>query len=260
MCPAHRRIILHLVKRRLRQNLPVRLVSTQLIEAGVDIDFPVVFRSFAGLDSIAQAAGRCDREGNLTATLGKPGGQLFLFETSEYSTPPFIQSAANSTIQTLASNPPDPLNLDSIHDYFQRHYWDNRNSTDQKHILQNVPQNLRSATDLLNFQFKSIARDFKLIDDYTEPVLIPFGKKGRALCDKLREAFDPAEIRRLSRKLQRYTVCIPKDQHSELLRCGILLPLHEARFHLLNSDIHYSRQFGLHPKPDIDTYPNDLCL
>ncbi len=261
MCPVHRRVILHLVKRRLRQNLPVRLVSTQLIEAGVDIDFPVVFRSLAGLDSIAQAAGRCDREGNLTAALGKPGGQLFLFETSEYRTPPFIQSAANSTVQTLASDPPDPLNLDSIHNYFQRHYWDNKDATDQKHILQNVPQHLRSAGDLLNFQFKTTARDFKLIDDYTEPVLIPFGKKGRSLCRQLRETFDPAEIRRLARKLQRYTVAIPKDQHAELLRCGILLPLHEARFHLLNSDIHYSRQFGLHPKPDIiPSDPNDFCL
>ena len=260
MCPAHRRTILYLIKRCLRHKLPVRLVSTQLIEAGVDIDFPVVFRSLAGLDSIAQAAGRCDREGHLTASLGKPGGQLFLFDTSEYTTPPFIQSATNSSIQVLASDPTDPLSLDSIHDYFQRHYWDNRHTTDQKHILENVPKNIRTADDLLNFQFKSTARDFKLIDDYTDPVLIPFGKKGRVLCEQLRETFDPAEIRRLARKLQRYTVNIPKPQHSELLRSGILLPLHEDRFHLLSSDIHYSRKFGLHPHPDISIPPSDSIL
>ncbi len=260
MCPAHRRTILYLIKRRLCHKLPVRLISTQLIEAGVDIDFPVVFRSLAGLDSIAQAAGRCDREGHLTATLGKPGGQLFLFETSEYTNPPFIQSATNSTIQVLASDPPDPLSLDSIHDYFQRHYWDNRHSTDQKHILENAPKHLRTADDLFNFQFKSTARDFKLIEDYTEPILIPFGKKGHALCSQLRETFDPTEIRHLSRKLQRYTVSIPKPQHAELLRAGILLPLHEDRFHLLSSDFHYSRKFGLHPHPDITIPPSDSIL
>ncbi len=251
MCPAHRRTILYLIKRRLREKLPVRLISTQLIEAGVDIDFPIVFRSLAGLDSIAQAAGRCDREGKLTAALGKPGGQLFLFETSEYATPPFVQSATNSSVQVLASDPPDPLSLDSIHNYFQRHYWDKRDATDQKHILENIPKYLRSEDDLLNFQFKTTARDFLLIDDYSEPVLILFGKKGRLLCNQLRETFEPAEIRRLSRKLQRYTVNIPKPQHAELLRTGILLPLHEDRFHLLNSDVHYSRQYGLHPESDL---------
>ncbi len=251
MCPAHRRTILYLIKRRLRNKLPIRLISTQLIEAGVDIDFPIVFRSLAGLDSIAQAAGRCDREGKLTAALGKPGGQLFLFETSEYTTPPFIQSATNSSVQVLASSPPDPLSLDSIHNYFQHHYWDKRHATDQKHILENIPKHLHSKDDLLNFQFKTTARDFQLIDDYSESVLIPFGKKGRHLCTQLRETFDPAEIRRLARKLQRYTVNIPKPQHAELLRTGILLPLHEDRFFLLNSDVHYSRQYGLHPASDL---------
>lgn len=251
MCPAHRRLILYLIKRRLRQKLPVHLISTQLIEAGVDIDFPTVFRSLSGLDSIAQAAGRCDREGKLTAALGKPGGQLFLFETSEYKTPTFIQASTNSTIQVLASGPADPLSLDSINDYFRRHYWDRRNATDQKHILENLPKYLRAKDDLFNFQFKTTARDFQLIDDYSEPVLIPFGKKGRHLCNQLRSTFDPAEIRILSRNLQRYTIKIPKSQHSELVRTGILLPLHEGRFHLLNSDFHYSREYGLHLEPDL---------
>lgn len=264
MCPAHRRVILYLVKRRLRQKLPVRLVSTQLIEAGVDIDFPVVFRSLAGLDSIAQAAGRCDREGHLTDALGKPGGRLFLFETSEYKTPTFIQSATNSTVQTLATNPADPLGLDSIQNYFQRHYWDNVNSTDQKHILDNYPRvksiNDWTIGDLLNFQFKTIARDFKLIDDYTDPVLIPFGKKGQSLTNQLRQTFDPAGIRRLTRNLQRYTVNIPKEQHVRLQTVGILLPLHEDRFFLLNSTPHYSNQFGLHPEPDLFLSPEHSIL
>ena len=173
---------------------------------------------------------------------------------------PSSTPATNSSIQVLASDPPDPLSLDSIHNYFQRHYWDKRHATDQKHILENIPKLLHSETDLLNFQFKTTARDFQLIDDYSEPVLIPFGKEGRALCAALRETFDPADIRRLSRKLQRYAVNIPKPQHAELLRTGILLPLNEGRFHLLGSDIHYSRKFGLHPHTEITIPPSDSIL
>ena len=260
MCPNHRRIILYLVKRRLRQNLPVRLVSTQLIEAGVDIDFPVVYRALAGLDSIAQAAGRCDREGRLTASAGAPSGQLFLFESSDYSAPPFIRASINSATQVLANNPSDILSLDSIKDYFQRHYWDQRDATDQKHILENSPKHLREASDLLCFKFKTCARDFRLIDDYSEPVIIPFGEKGRALCDQLRETFDPIELRKISRKLQRYTVAIPKPQHAELLRTGILISLHEERYFILNSDLHYNLQFGLHPTPDLALSPQNSII
>lgn len=251
MCPAHRHVILSLVKRRLLTNQPIRLISTQLIEAGVDIDFPVVFRSMAGLDSIAQAAGRCDREGLLTEASGHPAGQLIIFDPAEITPPPFIKNAANSTIQTFATNPPDLLGLDAIQDYFQRHYWENNRATDAKNILENYPRDFTKLSQLFNFQFKKCAADFRLIDDYTEPILIPFGKKGRALCDKLRETFDPAEIRILARKLQRYTVAIPKEQHSRLVSAGILLSLHDDRYFLLNSDPHYSQEFGLHPEPDL---------
>ncbi|MFD2255916.1 CRISPR-associated endonuclease Cas3'' [Luteolibacter algae] len=260
MCANHRSEVLEIIKKRLHENLPTRLISTQLIEAGVDIDFPVVFRSLAGLDSIAQAAGRCDREGHLTAANGKPSGKLFLFESAEHRSPAFIISATNATIQVLASNPADILALNNIQDYFQRHYWDQRDITDQKHILENYPRNLREPSDLFCFKFKTCARDFRLIDDYSEPILIPYGEKGRAICDQLRQTFDPTEIRRLARKLQRYTVAIPPQQHAELLRTGILIPLHDDSFHLLNSTPHYDEQFGLHPKPELELTPENSIL
>ena len=260
MCPEHRSGLLSEVKERLDRKLPVRLVSTQLIEAGVNIDFPVVFRALAGLDSIAQAAGRCDREGLLTAELGRPAGRLFIFDPAAVEAPPFIRTCANSAAQTLAGDPPDPLGLDAIEDYFRRHYWDNRGSTDQKQVLDCYPHQLRSASDLLCFSFKRCAEAFEMIDDYTEPVIVPFGEKGRALCDQLRRTFDPGGIRRLARKLQRFTVAVPSPQHVRLLAAGILLAVHDGSFFLLNSSPHYSETLGLHPEPDITLPPSVAIL
>lgn len=262
MCPEHRSEVLADIKCRLEAKSPVRLISTQLIEAGVDIDFPVVFRALAGLDSIAQAAGRCDREGRLTAETGEAAGQLFIFDPEGVSPPPFIRACANSASQTLGIDrfQSDILGLDAITDYFQRHFWDNRNSTDQKHILDTYPHPLREPGDLLCIQFKKCARKFQLIDDYTDPVLIPWGDKGKALCQQLGETFEPSEIRRLARQLQRYTVAIPKEQHFRLRDSGILKPLHDEKFFVLNSDVHYSEEFGLHPEPDLDLSPEQsIC-
>lgn len=251
MCPRHRTVALYRIKRRLREGKPVRLISTQLIEAGVDIDFPIVYRALAGLDSIAQSAGRCDREGLLTAAAGKPAGQLFVFDPEAAPPPGFVRSTADSAKEVLAANPPDFLALPEIENYFHTHYWKHSDSTDQKHILDCYPKRLQETSDLLCFSFKTCAENFHLIDEYTESVLVPLGRKGQAICHKLRKAFDPKEIRFLARKLQRYTVNIPKERHDRLLQAGILIPLHDHRFFLLNSDVHYSGDRGLHPEPEI---------
>lgn len=251
MCPEHRSEIMDTIKARLRQQKPVRLISTQLIEAGVDIDFPVVYRALAGLDSIAQAAGRCDREGLLSAKKGAPGGKLFVFVPEEAPPPPFIKDCANAASQTLAKRRKDILGLDAILDYFTRHFWDNKDATDQNHILDTYPKSFQDVRSLLCFEFKKCAENFKLIDDYSEAVLIPHGEKGQALCETLRRTFDPAEIRKIARRLQRFSVNIPKPQHDELLGAGILYPVHDERFFILNSTAHYDKHYGLHPKADL---------
>jgi CRISPR-associated endonuclease/helicase Cas3 len=251
MCPQHRTEILNTIRQRLKAGEPVRLISTQLIEAGVDIDFPVVFRALAGLDSIAQAAGRCDREGRLTQQVGGPAGKLIIFEPEAVNPPGFIRSTADSAAEVLASDQSDPLALECIEQYFRIHYWKHGDETDQHHIRDCYPRRFTCENDLLCFQFKKCAEAFKLIDDYTDPVIVPHGNKGRSLCDGLSHAFDPGEQRRFARKLQRFTVSIPKQQHAALLLRGILKPLHEDCYFVLNSDAHYNHQFGLHPHPDL---------
>ena len=255
MCPQHRAEKLAEIKDRLQHGQSVRLISTQLIEAGVDIDFPVVYRALAGLDSIAQAAGRCDREGRLTAAKGAAGGQLFIFRPEKLPPPGFIRSTADSASAVLACDPPDPLDLDTIESYFRTHFWKHNDDTDKHDILgcwpkedSRWPQNEK---ELLLFDFKKCADRFHLIDDYSEPVIVPYGPNGKELVEALRFTYDPGELRQLARQLQRYSVNIPSPQHAQLRQAGILQAFHEDRFFVLNSYPHYSDEFGLHPSSEL---------
>jgi CRISPR-associated endonuclease/helicase Cas3 len=269
MCAEHRTKCLAAIRCRLERRLPVRLISTQLIEAGVDIDFPVVYRELAGLDSITQAAGRCDREGKLTDAAGKPAGRVVIFESPSLPPAGFIRNTAASAAEILSGNPPDPLAPEAVESYFRIHYWKHADSTDVNHILDCWPDLRRAAhlspedaarDTLLGFRFRTCADEFRLIDDsYTESVIIPYGAVGKALWREVRETFDPTRLRHLGRKLQRYTVSVPRTQYQELLTAGILLPAHDDRFFFLNSDIHYSEDFGLHPIPDLSV-PAVACM
>lgn len=117
MCPKHREQTLKIIRERLSQNMPCKVVSTQLIEAGVDIDFSVVYRAIAGLDSIAQAAGRCNREGKLEY------GKVFVFKGENPPPPGHLRQSAESGEKTLQSFQKDPLCLDAIASYFDDFFW-----------------------------------------------------------------------------------------------------------------------------------------
>ncbi len=238
MCPVHRNCILNTIREKLNEAAPCRVVSTQLIEAGVDIDFPCVYRAQAGIDSIAQAAGRCNREGKIPG-----GGRVYIFETKKLPPAGFLRTAANYGKQVLAIDEygNDPLSEKSVERYFNIMYWFSGNELDSHGIL----QKLSFGSTMLEFRFRDAGEAFQLIEDNTGTVIVPFGETGHELCERLRETFNPSEQRELVRKLQRYAVSIPRNRFEEASRNGQIQIVHERYALLVSPELHYNENFGL---------------
>ncbi len=196
---------------------PVRVVSTQLVEAGVDLDFPVVYRAMAGLDSIAQAAGRCNREGRLPEP-----GQVHVFVPPSKA-PPGLLRLARSTCQRIWRDlPAQPFALPLIERYFKSLYHD-APSTDAQHICDMLKLEIDPHALTLPIRFRDAAKAFKLIDEKDAATVLvryrsPNAKEDiNALIGTL-ERDGPA--RWLMRKLQRYGVSIYQHQLRKLLDAG----------------------------------------
>lgn len=236
MCPEHRSHVLSRIQERLAGKLPCKVISTQLIEAGVDIDFPVVFRSLAGLDSIAQAAGRCNRNG-----LMAQGGRVFTFRSEHQRSAVFFRDAINSAEQVLPLHS-DALSLEAIEQYFKLYYWDRSSQWDKRRVLDAFSLvNDRSLPFL--FAFATVGRDVRLIDTPGGDVIVPWGSKGAALCADLMSSRNRPH-RDLLRQLQRFTVRIPYRTWNEHLGWAIAL-VQEHYPILTNSGSSYSERFGL---------------
>jgi CRISPR-associated endonuclease/helicase Cas3 len=198
MCPEHRSRVIADIKERKRRGAPVRLVATQLVEAGVDLDFSIVYRALGGLDSLAQAAGRCNREGLLDGL-----GELRVYEAAT-KPPPGVPRTAQDITRGLLEQRPD-LDLfapESFRLYFERLYA--AANTDGKGI-----QDLRA-----KLSFEEVSARFKLVEDgWSAPLVVPF-----VGCEPLVE-----ELRRLGpsrgrlRAVQRFTVTVPRKVRQEWL-------------------------------------------
>ena len=258
MNPEHRSKRIAEIKERLNSGDPVCVISTQLVEAGVDIDFPVVYRASAGLDSILQSGGRCNREGKLEG-LGQV--YVFKFEPDLSKDGNMLKNEKASFIEFWYSKP-DIQNPDEYREYseiFINKLDSTRDIKNPQYSYKRTIKNLKKNIDVLDtlwkyckdvssknwntnpqINYRTIGENLHWIDeDFSVPV-VTFYDKGKALINQLCET-GPEKI--LMRKLQRYMVNIPRDKEGMLLKngfqkleCGILVQ---------TTPFLYSEEYGL---------------
>lgn len=226
MCGKHRSEKFEEIKNRLDQGLPCRVVSTQLVEAGVDVDFPVVYRALSGIDSIAQAAGRCNREGRADS------GDVFVFVPRDVALRGYLASTAASAAEIL-EDASDILSPETIRNYFELHYWKQcgGNQWDDNRVMECFPVPVKN----MHFQFRTAASAFRFIRDIGRPLIVSYGEEGQSLLEKFREVQENSQAMRLAlRSLQRYTVSIPEQVYDamvgsdiEILQSGYAVLLNE---------------------------------
>lgn len=241
MCPAHREEVLAKVRARLDRSLPVRLISTQLIEAGVDVDFPRVYRTLAGIDSLAQAAGRCNRNGR------QPTGELHVFRSEHQRAEAYFRDTAQLAEQVIERHRDDVLGLASVERFFKLYYQQHRPPEGQPWDAKSICADYRlegSKPELpFQFQYQTVARKFRLIEDAQTTVLIPFDERAKSLLAELRNEAIPLN-RKLLRGLQRYAVQVREHTFKQQRRQ--FESVRGDQFYILTStDINYSEQFGL---------------
>lgn len=211
LCGAHRRAVITDVRDRLAQGKDCRLVSTQVIEAGVDIDFPLVLRAMGPLDRIIQAAGRCNREGRLER------GRMIVFEPAAGSLPPGpYRMATEITHGVVKRDSFDPDDPDDVGIFFQR-------LLSATELDRDAIQQLRRTWD-----FPAVAKAFRLIDDESEDVIVPYGsaeqqRQVQTLIKRLRQQQISPRI--ALRQIQPYMVSLRKSVAKRYRDTGFIEPL-----------------------------------
>ena len=224
MCPRHIKKSLKRIKRLLAANSrePIRIVSTQLIEAGVDIDLPVVYRQEAGLDSIIQAAGRCNREGKLEK------GHTYVFRLG--ALPPGALSRGNAARLNMRKCE-DLFAPAAMTEYFTQ-LLSRCDDYDAKQIIKLLKPN--------SLYFQAAAKEFRLIDENTQPVFVNYGAADKLLDYARKNGMD----RRLMRGMSQYMVSLRDREIGQLLRFGLIEDT-ALGFYRLTSPKNYHQDTGL---------------
>lgn len=240
MCAEHRTEVIVRIRNRLKKGLPCRVVSTSLIEAGVDVDFPVVYRAIAGLDSIAQAAGRCNREGRCRS------GRVIVFEPE--AAPPVFAHESIRDARSVMREHEDLLSPEAIETYFREHYWQKSSKWDEHGVMECFAVGGESAP--LVFNFRAAADRYRLIRDAQTPIVVPWGI-GAGLVEDLQRLTEPAD-RTFRRRCQRFTVGVHHDDFEALHASGAIRGCDHAPgvFVLAHPEI-YDESIGLDPQAEI---------
>mgnify|MGYP003733069155 FL=1 len=205
MCAEERSNIISQIKEKLQKGVTVRVISTQLVEAGVDIDFPAVYRALAGLDSIAQAAGRCNRE-NRMAEKGKKG-KVVVFIPPEPAPPGLLRKGEQACKEVLRSEKVEGLSPKLFNKYFQ-HFYGSLDEVDKPGFFTDL---VRDAQEF-KFQFRTLAQKFHLIDEhFYQAIIVRYNSPNKEdesgqLIGALQK---PGNKRWVLQKLQRYIVNVP---------------------------------------------------
>ncbi len=244
MCPQHRSNIIKEIKERLENNEKCIVVSTSLIEAGVDIDFPVVYRAMCGLDSIIQAAGRCNRERKRECAYV----YVFDFSEEEYKVNKVSAygnylSQRKSITEIVASKYEDVTVPAAIKEYFDILYSNfNTSELDKKGIVKRLVHgyDFTLPNDFI-FDFEDIANDFKIIDNDTCTVIIKFNEEASKLIDTcMYKGFSKKDLR----ALQRYSINLFRYDYNKLKEINAIQEI-EKDIGFLRSNEDYSLKTGI---------------
>lgn len=244
MCAAHRSDVLNRVKEKLTQGKPIILVATRVVEAGVDISFPVVYRDACGLDSLAQAAGRCNRNGETVV------GQVYSYTDSESKIPAQMDELRDSIYASGDVIEPmpdcDAFHHERIKRYFQLFYSKRKIATN-KWDKRAIGEKVGSCANMLEvWDFPEIASNFKLISNGQRAVIVCYGNDFETLRNRLMylDRLGILPSRQDYRLLQQYAVNV---YDAEWLRmCPFMERVHsKADVWMLCSSEYYNQDTGL---------------
>ena len=235
MYPIERKRILKEIRERLKGGKICRVISTSLIEAGVDVDFETVYKELAGEDSVVQAAGRCNREGK--RVLEECKTVVFTMDTEKDIHIPNELRLPISVTEEIGRSYEDLASLEAIHEYFERLYHYKGESLDAERIVEQFEEKIKT----FSFPFKEVSDQFRLIKDKTTAILIEKDPEAQRIGEQIRYGMPSRE---LVRQAGQYCVNV-FDKDLENLRGAGLLEELPMGFYALRKLDQYDNNTGL---------------